>query len=103
MEQQRQAENKYSQVFASNHTVTLLDLADLDLDITKYDDDTTWEEAATPRQPILDLRARAGVSVDLSVVQHLPTWQQVVDLYGDTPVVLGTERCAAFRAAIPAH
>ena len=81
----RKIKSKYSQVFASNHTVTSLVLRIWTWMSRKHDDDeTTWEEK--PRRPILDLLARAGVSVDLSVVQHLPTWQQhVVDglVYGD--------------------
>jgi len=33
---------------------------------------------------------------------QLPTWRQVTDLYGDRPVVLGMERCAAYRQTISA-
>jgi hypothetical protein len=58
-------------------------------------------EAQQARQPILDVLNKAGLQVDLTVLQHLPHWQDVVDLYGSEPVVLGMETCAAFREAVP--
>jgi hypothetical protein len=30
----------------------------------------------------------------------LPLWQEVVDLYGDAPIILGQERCQAYREAV---
>lgn len=117
-----------------NRTITLADLEDL-VDIPDLNDtrpELSWAEAAVDRGPILDILRRAGLTVDVHVLQRLPTWSQVVRLYGPHPVVLvsgGTglqqprlpqqhprpppklvsstaasseQQCAAFRDRVPA-
>lgn len=59
----------------------------------------TWEEAVQDRQAIVQHLHEAGVHFDLSVLKLVPTADEVHALYGDQPVILGMERCAAFRAA----
>ena len=92
---------KFKKVFSPDHTITLSDLTDL-----QFTDDMpqqTWDEAAADRGPILDILHNAGLHVDVHVLQRLPTWTQVVEMYGDKPIILGKERCEAFREAIPAE
>jgi hypothetical protein len=62
----------------------------------------TREQVSIGREPILALLKEAGVG-DLSVgkIQSLPTWNQVVELYGDETIVLGTDRCEAYRKMTP--
>ena len=35
------------------------------------------------------------------VIQHLPDWSRVLKTFGEEPVILGLERCAAYRAQVP--
>jgi hypothetical protein len=62
----------------------------------------TREQVTIGREPILALLKEAGVG-DLSVgrIQTLPTWKQVVDLYGDETIVLGEDRCEEYRRKTP--
>jgi len=62
-------------------------------------DGASWEEAIIGREPVLEVLKRAGLMVDLEVLKLLPTWDTVKQLYGEEPVILGMERCAAFRKA----
>lgn len=95
----RESTLHFDQVFNSNHTLTLDDLEDIATN--KNMPQVSWEEAAHDRQPILDLLERAGLRVDVHVLQRLPTWSQVTELYGDEPVILGTETCQPFRDRVP--
>lgn len=52
---------------------------------------------ATNKEPLIALLRDAGVEVDDEIVQRLPTWQQVADLYGSEPVMFGLETCHKFR------
>jgi hypothetical protein len=53
------------------------------------------------KKPILDLLARAGIKVDpeedKDLIQELPTWSEVVELYGPKPVIYGLEECDRFQ------
>ena len=49
------------------------------------------------RQHLLRLLHDANITLTSHLCQRLPTWSQVVDLYGPGPVVLGLETCAAYR------
>jgi hypothetical protein len=62
----------------------------------------TLDQVSIGREPILDLLKEAGVR-DLSVgrIQTLPTWSQVVELYGDETIVLGADRCEEYRRKTP--
>jgi hypothetical protein len=71
---------------------------------TELDQVTSWDEAVVGREQVVDVLARAGLSIDLDVLKLLPTWEDVTDLYGSEPVILGLDRCAAFRdARVPAR
>jgi hypothetical protein len=54
------------------------------------------------KQPILNLLASAGHPIDpiedKEIYDELPTWQEVVDLYGSKPVIYGLEICEKFQA-----
>lgn len=100
-EAMKQLNAQLGQVFNENHTITLADLTDLDRKESLKD--VTWEEAALDRGPILDTLHRAGLKVDVQVLQRLPTWSQVVNLYGSKPVIVGRDTvCQAFRDQVPA-
>jgi hypothetical protein len=98
-------------LFRENQTIGLEDLADIAIvDVPP----TTWDEALIDRRPILDVLHRFGLNVTLPVLQRLPTWSQVVRLYGDQPVVwepneidvagkgstTSSSSCAAFRQRV---
>jgi hypothetical protein len=51
---------------------------------------------------IIDIFREAGVELDESELLDLPTWEDIVDLVGDSPVVHGLETCEAFRNSVPA-
>jgi hypothetical protein len=69
----------------------------------------TNEEAKDPeakgengqgREPILALLTEAGIdvkSLDEATVESLPTWEQVTNLYGHVPQLIGLEKCRDFR------
>jgi hypothetical protein len=50
--------------------------------------------------PLIEELAAAGVCPQVEFCDQLPTWQQVTELYGDNPVVLGLETCDAYRTLI---
>jgi hypothetical protein len=45
----------------------------------------SWETAILHREPILALLEEAGIKIDLDVLQTLPEWSKVKQLYGDKP------------------
>ena len=53
------------------------------------------------KERILQLLEEAGVTVDVEedaeMIQELPTWTQVVSLYGEEPVIHGLEQCEIFQ------
>jgi hypothetical protein len=56
------------------------------------------------RKEILDILQKAGIAVDQDVLLRLPQWQNdVVALYGESPIVVGMETCHAFRASVAAE
>jgi hypothetical protein len=102
----KKTKQEMDQIFNNeHHIITLEDLKDLNWTETSpfTNPNITWEEAAQDRQPILDILQRAGLKVDVHVLARLPTWSQVVRLYGDSPVIVGTESCASFRESVPAQ
>ena len=63
--------------------------------------DLTWDEALLGREKVVDILHRAGVKFDLGVLKILPLWSQVKHLYGEEPVILGLDQCAAYRESHP--
>ena len=64
----------------------------------------TLAEATVGREPLVAILRDAGVTeMDADSVAQLPTWQQVVNLYGEGPVVVGLDTCQRFRDTIPSH
>ena len=97
----KQNEEHNQQIFNANHTITMQDLADLDFNEDLPEQ--SWAEAAADRGPLLEILNHAGMHVDVHVLQRLPTWTQVVEMYGKHPVIVGMERCPDFRKAVPAQ
>jgi hypothetical protein len=64
--------------------------------------DLSLEEVRKGREELLAILEDAGVEdIDAASIAKLPTWSQVVKLYGDKPVVYGLETCERFRNTIP--
>lgn len=58
----------------------------------------TYEEAVKGRERMVEKIHEAGVEdIDVASILSLPLWSSVSKLYGDTPVVLGLERCSEFH------
>lgn len=55
--------------------------------------------ACAGKEPMLQTLHQAKIALDAALCRQLPPWSQVVDLYGDEPVVLGLETCQAYRDA----
>jgi hypothetical protein len=60
---------------------------------------TTEEEG---REHILSIFEEAGVSLDDSQKAQLPSWNQVQDVVGEHPYIVGLEKCKEFRDKVPA-
>ena len=64
----------------------------------------TLEEASRGKEPLMEMLEKAGVvNIDVRVVQLLPTWDQVEELYGEAPIVEGMSQCHDFRRYHPFH
>ena len=44
-----------------------------------------------------------GVNITESELIDIPSWEQVTDIFGTEPVILGLENCEAYRQAVPAQ
>ena len=85
------------------HALKQEELSAVDADVNTTTTHLTLEEATVGREPLLAILREAGVTeFDAASVAKLPTWQQVVSLYGEGPVVVGLDTCQAFRDNIPA-
>jgi hypothetical protein len=76
-------------------TVTISDLHDIDDGILYGHSETTWDES----NPVLEILKKAGISIDIDILKILPNWDDVKELYGDKPVIVGMNTCAKFRRA----
>lgn len=56
------------------------------------------------KEPILQLFKDAGIPLPLdeAIMQELPTWEQVTQLFGPHPIVGGLDTCEAFKENVPA-
>ena len=60
-------------------------------------------EKANGKEPILRVFADAGIPpLNDTVIQQLPTWNEIVQLVGAHPVVGGLDTCDAFKQNVPA-
>ena len=50
---------------------------------------------------IIDIFREAGVELDESELHDLPTWDEIVSLVGEAPIVHGLDTCAKFRQTVP--
>jgi hypothetical protein len=51
--------------------------------------------------PFLKILRHAGVDDTPELRSQLPDWQDVLDRFGDKPVIVGLERCQEFNARVP--
>lgn len=64
--------------------------------------DVTLQDAAIGKEPMVEMLTDAGVQLNVSLIEQLPTWEQVVDLYGDKPIIYGVEQaCQRFQNEVP--
>ena len=55
------------------------------------------------REPILKVFEEAGIpALNASMIQQLPTWDEIVNLIGPHPIVGGLDTCEAFKQNVPA-
>ena len=58
--------------------------------------------------PLIEILTQAGVNVkkkgnlDQEIIDSLPTWTQVTNLYGSAPIIHGLERCKEYRTNVEA-
>ena len=55
----------------------------------------------TEDDPSVQKLRMQGVNVTESELIDIPSWEQVTDLFGSEPVILGLESCEAYRKAVP--
>lgn len=64
----------------------------------------TVEEASKGREQLLAILRDADVTdIDAASIARLPTWEKVVSLYGEGPVIYGLDTCKSFRNTVPAE
>jgi hypothetical protein len=90
--------------------ITLNSLSDLNLELYRAGNglsinataSITLEEASKGKEPLLKLLFDAGITyIDIQVIQLLPTWHQVEQLYGNKgPVIEGESQCESFRNSV---
>jgi hypothetical protein len=55
------------------------------------------EETYGVDEHLLKILRAAGVEIDEELAAILPTWEDIVSMYGDRPIVSGLETCEAYR------
>jgi len=55
----------------------------------------------TMDDPSIQKLKNLGMNITESQLQYIPSWQQVTDMFGTEPVIIGLEQCEAFRKAVP--
>jgi len=58
-----------------------------------------FPQMCSGKEPMLYTLHKAGIALDRDLCAKLPPWKDVVDLYGDEPVVVGLETCQQYRDA----
>eukprot|EP00581_Thalassiosira_minuscula_P007937 CAMPEP_0183711676 /NCGR_PEP_ID=MMETSP0737-20130205/7129_1 /TAXON_ID=385413 /ORGANISM="Thalassiosira miniscula, Strain CCMP1093" /LENGTH=547 /DNA_ID=CAMNT_0025940243 /DNA_START=30 /DNA_END=1673 /DNA_ORIENTATION=+ len=60
------------------------------------------EETYGADERIVKILHSANVEIDEELAKQLPTWDNVVSLYGETPIIRGLETCEPYRQSIAA-
>jgi len=82
-----------------HHTFSLEALERKFINMKTYN--TTLAQDMEGKERLLSLLHDAGyLAISRKSLQQLPTWQHVVNLYGDSPKVVGLETCETFRNTI---
>jgi len=58
------------------------------------------EETYGADEHIVKILHSANVEIDKELAEQLPTWDDVVSLYGDKPIIHGLEMCEPYRQAV---
>ncbi len=59
------------------------------------------QQVRSRKDPILDILKLAKVRVVGADYEALPSWEQVLQVIGDKPRILGLETCRAYRETVP--
>ncbi|KAG7348538.1 hypothetical protein IV203_017243 [Nitzschia inconspicua] len=80
----------------------LSDFFPVDTKSTYKNGNETIDNVMQGREQILSILNDAGIVVDNpSEMRRLPRWQQVTELYGPKPVILGLDQCQSFQDRVP--
>ena len=52
-------------------------------------------------KPLMDLLRYANVTLSQRDMEDFPTWKEVVSRFGESPRILGLDRCMAYRQTVP--
>ena len=65
--------------------------------------DTITRSNTEGKEPLLEMLEKAGIhNISQKDIEKLPTWSQVVQLYGDEPKIVGLDTCPDFISSVPA-
>ena len=56
---------------------------------------------STTENPLFEILRLARVQVTPDMKRRLPSWQQVVDRFGNEPKIVGLEQCQQYRQQVP--
>lgn len=63
--------------------------------------DTGTNDNDKGKEPLIRILKEAGIEdLDQESFERLPTWSQVVELYGESPRIVGLETCQSFRESV---
>ena len=107
-QEEKRAKNDKEKIL--HHAITEIKLEDIQNVIPKGETAASQkrhlnrQEEEQGREEIIALLMDAGVDrIETEVLAHLPRWKDILELYGDGPVVYGLETCQRFRDEFPPH
>jgi hypothetical protein len=94
----KQQQQQQQQSMTSNISPILLPV-----DSQRFENDQSLNlNRLVGREAVLELFQQAGIkNLDDATIQKLPTWKQVVDLFGERPILVNLKKCSGFRRAVP--
>jgi len=89
----------------SFYLVHIVDIQPLPSNVvkTRVLSNKTYSSLTVGKERLLEMLHDAGIyNITADELQQLPTWNQVVSLYGDEPKIVGLETCTEFQSSIDA-